>query len=781
MDTLGIGIKVDPGDSVAKATAVEKALGRTEDRGVAAGKAMLGLAGNFRSLGESVRQHQAALERTHAVHDRLTRQNQPLAQGFGRLAEMMQREKRILDEIHRPMREYSSDLAALDQLLAKNAISTEQYAERVRQLNRAIGEAPAAPQTRTLDGMASAAKNLLTGGALAGVVAAVDGLLGRLEQARQRAYDLEDEITRLENTAQKFTSSTKGVNDVLAEQSRLARDLRSTLEPTMNLYNAVGDAVGHLGLSQREMIDLTRTLGQVATLGNKPLDAAAGIMNRLSVALQSGAAGAGELRTIFRDFPEIGQALAKSWDTNTKGVIEMVTTGKRGLVDIVEALRAEGDAIGDVHNKRKVTHAERKAMQDEWIKLHFKGADLENKLFAAQARGFAELAMLAEESAGKQVTLNDVIEDTRVKLKRVEDAANAALRDAIVDGAKKATGAMRGLGVGLASVADAIGRDGFFAVVKAADPWFVRPETPKKIAATNKEVDEYARLINSVLGPQQEAVRELNLLEQAYARGDITLGKLNVETERRIRLLSDLALAEMEATGGIMARLTPGVGVAAAMPDVPAVPDAPAETPLGAAAVSMWSDSPEARTRAWHDELARLQTQVEKLGQAFRPLGDAIKEAFASGELSAESFADALKGVAMNLLTMGISQAAGPGFLSSLLGGKHGFDYVANGASLQLPGFSNGGDALVRGHGSQDSHLLMARVSPGESLHVRTPQQRMAESEWMRAMMTPRREPGGGRPVIVVQSDPREVVSALGTDSGRREYARLNRQFNRHR
>ncbi len=75
----------------------------------------------------------------------------------------------------------------------------------------------------------------------------------------------------------------------------------------------------------------------------------------------------------------------------------------------------------------------------------------------------------------------------------------------------------------------------------------------------------------------------------------------------------------------------------------------------------------------------------------------------------------------------------------SIGGGAYGFDStVGYGRGAHLPGFAAGGDALVGGRGSTDSKLAVFKVTPGESVHVRTPQHRSAAEG----------SAGGGGPVV---------------------------------
>jgi hypothetical protein len=202
----------------------------------------------------------------------------------------------------------------------------------------------------------------------------------------------------------------------------------------------------------------------------------------------------------------------------------------------------------------------------------------------------------------------------------------------------------------------------------------------------------------------------------------------------------------------------------------------------------------------------KVRSELDSLQQANADAAEKTKEAWAQagGEISGalikaaadgkESVGAMVEDIAKKLAMVAAQQAAmkmggsSGAFVSALAsalgGGRDGFDYVANANRLQLPGFATGGDGLVTGGGSQDSQLLMARISAGESFHVRTSQQRMAEAaEWdaMRQAARSARGPGSTRVNLIVSGDPREVTAAMGTYAGERVVARMNRKFAKHR
>lgn len=281
---------------------------------------------------------------------------------FAKVGEALKREQDMLERIHGPTIRYTQDLQTLDALLHKRTISTEQYAAQVANLNRQMDGMP-----RQAAAPATPAAGPSIGSSLVGFVGAgalPAALLGAGHQVEELIHEheaLEDRYTALSNRALKFATDTRGVNVVIDEQARLASDLHAKVAPTIDLYDAVGDATDELGLSQRELMALTKTLGEGAILAGKPLEAAGGIMGRLSVAFAAGADGGRQMQAIMRDFPELGDSLAAAFHTDTAGVIELVESGKARLPELAQVWISSSEQIHDAMKLRKKTNEEERA------------------------------------------------------------------------------------------------------------------------------------------------------------------------------------------------------------------------------------------------------------------------------------------------------------------------------------------------------------------------------------------------------------------------------------
>lgn len=135
------------------------------------------------------------------------------------------------------------------------------------------------------------------------------------------------------------------------------------------------------------------------------------------------------------------------------------------------------------------------------------------------------------------------------------------------------------------------------------------------------------------------------------------------------------------------------------------------------------------------------------LRNAAQSLGASLVDAFDDADFSAKKL---LKTFGDMALKMGVQAAINFGFnAAGIGGGATGFDYLASSSAQQLPGFATGGDMYTRGAGSTDSMLAMIRMTPGESLHVRTPEQRREAMRGGSARTININLPGTGRGRVV--------------------------------
>lgn len=190
-------------------------------------------------------------------------------------------------------------------------------------------------------------------------------------------------------------------------------------------------------------------------------------------------------------------------------------------------------------------------------------------------------------------------------------------------------------------------------------------------------------------------------------------------------------------------------------------------------------------TKKWHDELNKTnelagvlgQTLLGSVGSFTSTLIDAAAGADVSwskffGNLATNIAKAVAEAAALNLLTGSVTGARGAGVhggfggLLGLFGGANGFDaMVPGGSGPFLPGFARGGNATVTGSGGTDSKIAAFRITPGETLAVRTPAQQREEADAAS-------DSGGSSPAVPaianhIHFDPRALLPMLNTPDGR--------------
>jgi tape measure domain-containing protein len=272
----------------------------------------------------------------------------------------------------------------------------------------------------------------------------------------------------------------------------------------------------------------------------------------------------------------------------------------------------------------------------------------------------------------------------------------------------------------------------------------------RKAAESYQALTDEGALLLSIHGSEEQALRDIGNLWKLYDTGKIKLGEYNNELQKRLDLLSQIRIAEIEGLGGIHTMPTPGVGQKAE--EQPTAFSTEYLESLVGKNASMSKRQAESLTNMWNEQLEQIRTDNERYAQliakAWAPVEDAIKNAALTGKFEWKDFTtsmeQSLNEIAVQILkTAALTALLGPGgkgggllgntgsfgisLFGALGGGAVGFDYMASGRGMQLPGFATGGDMFMRGGGTGTDTVGVAfRMSQGESLHVRTPGQRRA-------------------------------------------------------
>jgi tape measure domain-containing protein len=176
--------------------------------------------------------------------------------------------------------------------------------------------------------------------ALSSAMAALGLGLGIKELA-----DTADAYTTLAARIKIAVGETGNVKDAMAGVQSVALQTNSNLDATAQLFAKLNDVGKTMGLTQNQVLDLTKTVNQAIQLGGGSAQASEAAITQLSQALQSGVLRGDEFNSIMEQAPGISQALAASLGVTTGELRKMAEEGKLSSQTVVNALKDQADEI----------------------------------------------------------------------------------------------------------------------------------------------------------------------------------------------------------------------------------------------------------------------------------------------------------------------------------------------------------------------------------------------------------------------------------------------------
>jgi len=162
---------------------------------------------------------------------------------------------------------------------------------------------------------------------------------------------LADEYTAISNRIRSVTDDEDNLRGVLEATFKVAQDTRSEWEETAATYQKVAAATAHLGVSQQEVVDLTKQIAQGLVVSGSTAQEARMTMMELTHAFELGALTGREFRVVLKDATQLVGALA---DASGHTRAEFISMGKHGKLTadiLIDAFRKAGPALEEKFNK----------------------------------------------------------------------------------------------------------------------------------------------------------------------------------------------------------------------------------------------------------------------------------------------------------------------------------------------------------------------------------------------------------------------------------------------
>lgn len=156
-----------------------------------------------------------------------------------------------------------------------------------------------------------------------------------IDQLRRAA----DSYTNISNRIRLVTNDSEELAAVQAQLFQISQQTRSGFEDNANVYNRLALATKDLGVSQQDVLDLTKSLNQAMIIsGVSAQEGAAGLL-QLSQGLAAGALQADEFRSVNENIPKLMDIIAKSMGVARGELKKLAGEGKITASVVLNALR----------------------------------------------------------------------------------------------------------------------------------------------------------------------------------------------------------------------------------------------------------------------------------------------------------------------------------------------------------------------------------------------------------------------------------------------------------
>jgi len=536
-------------------------------------------------------------------------------------------------------------------------------------------------------------------------------------------HKVSDELIELDNSMQKFTSGFRTTNEVIQQQIRLANELHTTASKVVQVYDNVGDATDSLNLSIEEQEALTVTLGKSAKLAGEGIDSVGGSLQGLSVAWETGGNVGKQLRSFLRDNHDLALALSDTLHMTTRQIIDAAQDGSLTYGKFVDGVIKSEPQLNETFKKIKKTHVEWEAQYKEGFEVALRaGGDFVDAMLDGMNR--------ADDALQKNtMTFGVWFEDLQRKLDKIQD--DAKRQTAGWDAAKPA----------------AEGIQGFFqrlpVVITATQAAFEKLHHTHEVHKKDLiDIEAYIRKDLEAYNAQIRVLAEMDAKQKKQAEHELEgIDELN---KRR--------LAQMER-----------------------------EEQMDKAFRDEATKHDQEEDKLRKEKVQKEQEAAEKTREAWgeatgKVTGDFIRMMMEGKKSTGELVEYALQQLALVALKQAATSMGGPygaffgAAISAFGGGMTGFDYTVPNSNLALPGFATGGDFTVGGAGGVDRTLVAFRATPGETVHVRTPEQGPVGG-------------GSGTPKVAIfmQNNRRDLTDGMDSSDGERVLVKLDRKLGRQR
>lgn len=207
-------------------------------------------------------------------------------------------------------------------------IATAQYESKVKELNAELGKTPMQ---------------------LSGLTKGISGLMASLGVGvgLSEIIQLSDEFNNLESRVRLATASGGDFNHAMASIREIADSTAMPLTATGELFGKLTQATRELGLSQNDVLGLTRTINQAMAVSGGSAQSMEAAITQLAQGLSSGALRGDEFNSVMEQSPRLATALADGLGVGIGQLKAMAGEGKLTAEVVSNALKSQANTIAN--------------------------------------------------------------------------------------------------------------------------------------------------------------------------------------------------------------------------------------------------------------------------------------------------------------------------------------------------------------------------------------------------------------------------------------------------
>jgi len=168
-------------------------------------------------------------------------------------------------------------------------------------------------------------------------------------------FDLLDVSTQINNRLKLVTDSTYALGLVQQQLFEVSQKSRVGFDQTVDLYSRLARSSEELGLTQRELVDITETISQAITISGASAQAADAALMQLGQGIASGTLRGEELNSVLEQTPRLAQAIADGIGVSIGQLRALGAEGALTSETVIKAIQSQQGGVRTEFGKTSAT------------------------------------------------------------------------------------------------------------------------------------------------------------------------------------------------------------------------------------------------------------------------------------------------------------------------------------------------------------------------------------------------------------------------------------------